>query len=193
MPDPAPDASRRVFVFGVYLIILNISLIYILAKIWPPTIPPPAAGDVALFGLSFRIYPETRNLLIAILSGALGSYIHLATSFSDYVGSRRFISSWTWWYVLRPFIGAALAVIVYFTLRAGLVGTGSDGVNPYGVAAVAGLTGMFSKQATYKLREVFENFFRTQEKDKRSDPLDSPSGAGSIAPPAAPPAAGSRP
>jgi hypothetical protein len=34
--------------------------------------------------------------------------------------------------------------------------------NPYGTAAVAGLVGIFSKQATDKLEEVFTNLFRTE-------------------------------
>jgi hypothetical protein len=106
------------------------------------------------------------------LSGALGSYIHLATSFADYLGNRQFVKSWEWWYVLRPFIGSALAVIVYFAARGGLIagGSGADNLSPYGVSALAGLTGMFSKQATDKLREVFENLFKS-EKPPRADPL----------------------
>ena len=45
--------------------------------------------------------------------GALGSYIHAGTFFVSYVGNRNFVASWTWWYVLRPFIGLALAVIFF--------------------------------------------------------------------------------
>jgi hypothetical protein len=50
-------------------------------------------------------------------------------------------------------------------------------VNPYGVAALSGLAGLFSKQATDKLREVFETLFRVargagdaQRKDDLGDP-----------------------
>ena len=76
---------------------------------------------------------------------------------------------------MRPFIGSALAVIVYFVLRGGLIAgeAGAGNVSPYGVAAMAALAGMFSKQATDKLREVFENLFKTtQTPDQhRSDKL----------------------
>jgi len=34
-------------------------------------------------------------------------------------------------------------------------------LNPFGAVAICGLSGMFSKQATEKLREVFEDFFKT--------------------------------
>jgi hypothetical protein len=48
-------------------------------------------------------------------------------------------------------------------VRGGLLAAqaSADAVNPYGVAALAGLVGMFSKQATDKLREVFDTLFRT--------------------------------
>jgi hypothetical protein len=43
------------------------------------------------------------------------------------------------------------------------------GLSPYGVAAMSALTGLFSKQATEQLREVFETLFRTQQKVERKD------------------------
>jgi len=41
------------------------------------------------------------------------------------------------------------------------------------MAAMAGLTGMFSKQTVDKLKEIFENLFATKEAEKREDKLDS--------------------
>lgn len=56
----------------------------------------------------------------------------------------------------------ALAVIFYLVLRGGLLSAGASAsdISPYGFAAVAGLVGMFSKQATDKLEEVFSNLFQ---------------------------------
>jgi hypothetical protein len=68
----------------------------------------------------------------------------------------------------------ALALIVYFMLRGGLI-TGSSGagnLSPYGVAAIAGLAGMFSKQATDKLKEVCEFLFQVQHPPERADQLE---------------------
>lgn len=64
---------------------------------------------------------------------------------------------------LRPFIGSALALLVYFAARGGLISgnAGAKDLSPYGIGALAALAGMFSKQATDKLREVFENLFKT--------------------------------
>ena len=168
--------QKRVLGFGIYLIVLNLVLVYILMKIWPGKIPldsTTAEKVDLLWGgvLVFPLMPETRYLLIVAVTGALGSYIHLATSFADFMGHRRLVWSWTWWYILRPFIAMALAVILYFVVRGGLITGDSGSVNPYGVAAIAGMAGMFSKQATDKLREVFENLFRTENPPDRSDKM----------------------
>jgi hypothetical protein len=118
------------------------------------------------------IWPEVRLLILVAVAGALGSFIHLATSYANYLGNRQLVSSWKWWYILRPFIGSALAAIIYFAARGGLLSgvAGAGDLSPYGITALAGLTGMFSKQATDKLREVFENLFKT-EPPPRADPL----------------------
>jgi hypothetical protein len=109
----------------------------------------------------------------------MGAYIHAATSFAEFMGVRSFARSWFWWYLLRIPIGAALALITYFALRGGLLAANgsSDAVNPYGVAALSALAGLFSKQAADKLSEVFDTLFRTSEgygDDRRTDPLGPP-------------------
>jgi hypothetical protein len=174
--QPTIMPKRRVFGFGVYLIVLNLALLYVLVKIWPGTLPPKADDQVALLGgsrLTLPMPPEIRYLLIVIVAGALGSYIHLATSFADYVGNRRLVGSWGWWYILRPFIGMALAVVFYFVIRGGLVTVngGAENLSPYGIAALAGMVGMFSRQAADKLKEVFENLFRPENPPERADKL----------------------
>jgi hypothetical protein len=120
---------------------------------------------------------DTQLILLVMIAGAMGSFVHIATSFSDYVGNDRLSLSWLWWYLLRPFIGMTLAAIFYVAIRGGFLGTGdqSGDINPYGVAALAGLVGMFSKQATDKLNEVFDTLFKTDKGDaKRKNSLDNP-------------------
>ena len=174
LPRPMPRALQ--IAFGSYFILLSVTLIYILFKIWPPEIPL-KDGDqlVHLFWdrESWYLTAEKRYLAIVVVAGALGSYIHAATSFSDFVGNRRLFESWSWWYLLRPFIGMALALMTYFAVRGGLVAssTAADALSPYGIATIAGLAGMFSKQASDKLREVFENLFKTDKPPERSDKL----------------------
>ena len=161
------------------------------ASVYGSERPPP----FWLFGRKFQPTLEVRLLLLVMLAGAIGSYIHASSSFVDYLGNRTLISSWVWWYLLRPFIGMMLALLFYFVFRGGFitagVNPGGEGaasyINPFGIAALGGLVGMFSKIATDKLNEVFLTLFTPkagQGDAKRGDKLSGAAGSGlsSIAP-----------
>jgi hypothetical protein len=178
MADRIDGHFVTVAVIGIYHVVLSILLLYLLFQIWPEQVTENARWDpnVRIFGCPFTLGDDGRLILIVLCAGALGSYVHAATSFASYVGNRRLVLSWAWWYALRPFIGMTLALIFYFVVRGGLLSTGAEAGNMsvFGVAAVAGLVGMFSKQGTDKLRELFDNLFRTargQGDDARADKL----------------------
>jgi hypothetical protein len=168
---PMPKGMQ--IALGAYVIAMFVAILYLMIKVWPLSTPGP---DIVYFPWGqVQLPAEIRLMLIAVLAGALGAYVHLATSFADYSGNQRLMMSWGWWYLLRPFIGMALAEVVYLSLRGGLLSaTGNNATNaisPYGVAAITALTGLFSRQATDKLQETFETLFRTQQKVERKDAL----------------------
>jgi hypothetical protein len=135
------------------------------------TLPVPP-GKLYICGVTLDITPEARLLLIVLLAGALGSYIHALQSLVDFSGNATLKASWTWWYIARPFLGMALALIFYAALRGGLLaGTPADikYVNPYGSFTIAALAGMFTDQATQKLADIFDVLFKSD--DKRKDKL----------------------
>jgi hypothetical protein len=104
---------------------------------------------------------EGSLLLIAIYSGLMGSFIACSLSLVAYVGNRRFRVRWAMWYVLRPWIGAALSGGVYLLISAGLVSSAGHS-DASGIAAISLLTGWFSKEATEKVREMFRTFLGVQ-------------------------------
>jgi len=160
--DDSLMSNFGILIFGVYTILLAVAIIAGLVVIWP---------DEKQMLMQGILGPDTRFMLVVALSGALGSYVHMATSFAEFVGNRMLMRSWLWWYILRPFIGLSWSVLVYFVLR-GVMFSGTSSmasVNPFGIAAVAGLIGMFSKQATDKVREIFDAFFRTERAVGRAD------------------------
>jgi hypothetical protein len=118
---------------------------------------------------------EVDLLLLAMVFGALGSLVHAAKSFASFAGNRALVASWTWWYALQPFVGMALALVFYVIVRGGLFVSGSSAsaVSPFGIAGVSGLVGMFSKQATDKLNELFCVMFPTSADAARKDKLQS--------------------
>jgi hypothetical protein len=191
---------------GLFLITVGAVLVYCLIVLWPAVTEATTSNGTAstsssaadtsdklssaadtstklkpisLFGVSYSPEADVALLLLVAVLSALGSYVHAATSFVDFAGNRRLVVSWIWWYPFRLFVGVALAEIFYFAIRAGFFGTDTptEFVNPYGLAAVAGLVGLFSKQATDKLREVFETLFRTAPgygDETRDDSLANP-------------------
>jgi nitrogen fixation protein len=111
---------------------------------------------------------EIHLLFLVIISAAIGSSVQAAKSFAAFTGTRQFNPDWNWWYFLRLPTGIGLALLLYFVVRGGFM-TGSladqsvagSVVNPFGVAALSALAGMFSRQVSDKLQELFENLFRT--------------------------------
>jgi len=120
--------------------------------------------------LGMRIEPQSNDqgiLILALLAGILGSFMHAAQSLAIYVGNRDLRTSWVLLYALRPWIGGVLGLLFYFVLRAGLIpaaaASSTDAVSPYGVVAFGALAGWFSKRVTDKLAEMVDMLFRTQK------------------------------
>ncbi len=171
------------FFTGIALLVVGVALFATLIELWPVVDRGEASVSqeiraTLLLGLykgAFQL--STALILLSIVAGALGAYIHAATSFVSFVGNRTFKTSWLWWYGLRLPIGSALAVVLYFTFRGGLLPgyDATDEISPYGVAALSAFAGLFSKQATDKLKEIFDVMFRTpsdEGDDARADKLD---------------------
>lgn len=143
----------------------------------PPTASNDAAAGTAtprlcsIWSITDNFGIEARLLTIVLISGALGSAIFSARAFATFHGLKRYDPDWNWWYVMRLPIGMGLALFLYLVIRGGLftasVGN-SDQVlqtaNPFGFAALAALAGMFAKEASDKLEEVFQSVFSTSDK-----------------------------
>ena len=194
---PLRHASPRLaLAVGLYLVVVVCLSIYTLIAIFPevnmrPLTPAQASATNAghkwealvslefnplkVFGLEVmkQLEPAQGLLFMAFLAGILGSFMHAGQSFAKYVGNEQLTSSWACWYILRPPVGGVLGLLFYFVLRAGLLSASVDAVSPYGVVAFGALAGWFSKQATDKLAEVFENLFRTEKTGETRDKLSA--------------------
>ena len=166
---------------GLLLLSLGAVLLYLLLTLWPAVEAAKDSrdGSVTWFWQHLDLSADATLLLLVIVVSAVGSYVHVTVSFSDFAGNRQLVSSWVWWYILRVVVGSSLASLFYFAIRGGFFSNTSDSaqVNVYGIAALSGLVGLFSKQATDKLREIFDTAFRTQDgygDDARSDSIADP-------------------
>ncbi len=112
----------------------------------------------------------TGLLILIAAMGALGGLIHGISSFTTFVGNRELVSSWIWWYVFKPVVGALVAVVVYLVFRANL-GSGDFALSSADclkTAAFASLIGLFAEPATIKLKDIFDTLF-TPRADPRGD------------------------
>jgi hypothetical protein len=138
---------------------------YSLWRFWPA--PPPATGSApptaafSYFGWHLSLSQSQQFFLVVAFAGAMGAMLHGLRSLSTYIGEQYLFRSWIAYYVLLPIVGGLLATVVYLVLRAGLLPgeASSSQPDPYGVAAIGALVGMFSAQAAEKLKAVFETLF----------------------------------
>ncbi|WP_236175814.1 hypothetical protein [Pseudomonas pseudonitroreducens] len=178
--------ALQISLMGAGLMLLALLLAVSLVSLWPQSYPKfPPAGAVGDPGVQCLLGwcpgADARLLVMVMVAGALGSFVHVAKSFGDFVGNDRFMASWIWWYLLKPCIGMALALMLYLIVRALLlmVNAASDAasVNLYGLMAMATLVGMASKQGTDKFAEVLDRLFRTRQARgdaRRKDQLENP-------------------
>jgi hypothetical protein len=241
------NAKDRAWIITLTILfgIMAILLFYTIICIWPSGYVS-SKDPFKLFGSVYTITAEHRFLLLMILGGALGANVHLIISFTAFVGNRTFVTTWIPWYLLRPLIGAGMAMFFYMLLRGGILtysppvapelpennqvteavsapavtegevsasavpeestvqeATSPDSttkdsataavdstaaipaaekseaneqrdsvpLNPYGMMAIACLVGLFSKEASEKLEEVFKTLFNVKEKAQYKDPL----------------------
>ncbi|MCX6094969.1 MAG: hypothetical protein NTY63_09155 [Candidatus Bipolaricaulota bacterium] len=98
-------------------------------------------------------------------AAALGATIHVFTSISDFAGRNKLRTQWLWWYILRPFIAAALGLLIYFAARAFWISEIAKPVHLYTVLVLvlALLSGTFSKQTVRWLSKLYDAIFNKVE------------------------------
>jgi hypothetical protein len=173
----APMSARQELAIGGVLLTVPLLLFTQLIALWPSTIaattrPRDMPTMVWLFGVArTELSSDGALLLLVAMVGALAACAASSFRFAMHAGSDELSRRWLWSYVLRPVQGAMLATIVYFVLRAGLLG--GDGTQPlsaYGLAAVAGLVGLFTRQGFQKLQRVFNELWGVQDPDANLAP-----------------------
>lgn len=167
-PAPVPRRITSACAAAVVAtaVVLSALCLYGLWCFWPTSADPrPPSEQVAFLGVDLDLRAEVLMFVVVALAGALGGLIHVLRSVSEYIGNRRLVRSWLPYYTLLPLVGAALATVLYVVLRGGLFSGASTTaeVNSYGFAALAALAGLFSRQATEKLRKVFDVIFTEVE------------------------------
>jgi hypothetical protein len=132
-----------------------------------------SAKGPAYYPVKKLVHINTIILILVAAGGFTGNMIHIATSFTTFVGAGRFKSSWLLWYCVKPFTAAALAIAVYFIFRGGYLNASGDtvSINLFGAMTVAFLTGISTEKATEKLGELVGTLFGPKNAPPLPDPL----------------------
>ena len=102
-------------------------------------------------------------IIVSLAGGALGGAMHAIASLTAHLAAGDFDRRWTMWYLTNPVVGASLAVAFLFVLQAGLGGQAAPtGGGLYGIAAIATLSGLFSRHALNKLKDIFDVAFASK-------------------------------
>jgi hypothetical protein len=182
-------SAWAIWVIVTLAVVATLLCLYGLWALWPADTPT-VSVDVVLFTHHFTVTAEQQLLALVALAGALGGFVHLLRSLGRYVGNRQLLWSWVAHYALIPVTAAAAATIFYIVARAGLfanqppqqqsgnaaasTSTAVAAVNPFGLAAVAALVGLFTEEAMQMLKRVACNVFAPPERaeDKLAVPDD---------------------
>jgi len=159
-----PSPVSLTWAIGIYYFLLFVVFTYFVFVLWPGMTWD---SELNLFGglVRGKIMPETRMLLLVMAIGALGGCIHAAREFSWYVGNRQFRVSWVPWYLLLPLNSMAMALVLYFVIRSGIMSASASlqHINVFGIAALSALMGLFSTHGAKKVEEIFRSLLKQQK------------------------------
>jgi hypothetical protein len=168
----SPAGAAPCGAVGAALVASTLLAMAQLLALWPAVVAasqpkPDELSTPLLFGIAHTTFdPDVTLITMVMLVGALGSLVGGSRRFLAGAGDDDLTRRDEWSYLVRTSQGAALALIVYFTLRGGYLGQDqSAGVNPYGVAALSALVGLFSRHAVSKLTDVFDTLFGKPKED----------------------------
>ena len=164
---------RRARWLSIYTLVLFTSAILSLLSIWPGTTKELAMNDTSsrtisyLFLIHYVVGPEYILVATMVLAGFLGACVYSLYAIILHLSPEQndFDKAWTGWYILRPMLGAGLALIAYVLLRGGLLSIGSNvsNLNFLGFTGFSFMVGLFTEQTMHKLNDLADAWFATDQ------------------------------
>jgi hypothetical protein len=112
-------------------------------------------------------------LFLAVLAaGIIGGCVYSLREHTRDIAQNRYRNETWQWNLARPFIGGALAILMFFVVRAGFIQDGNNSaLKPEGFIAIAAMVGLFTDQAWAKLKQVAESIFAKPENNDDGAPV----------------------
>jgi Na+-driven multidrug efflux pump len=154
---------------GIYTLILFILAMLSMLSVWPGTTRELAMNMTTtrtitfMFLLPARVGPELLLAVTTVLAGFIGACVYSLYAIILHLSppKKDFDKNWTGWYVLRPIVGAGLALIVYVLIRGGLLSVGSNvsNLNFLGFTGFSFIVGLFTEPTMHKLNDLADTMF----------------------------------
>ena len=165
-PNPDPWSAP---VVALYLLAIGIPALLAAISQWTDVraltdhdpLTTVAQNPNILLGLDWQVGGEELLLIFVASIGVFFACLAGLRTAAAYVGNDNFQSQWWLWYLIRPIVGAGVAIAAYWTLRAGFLGEGSElqDLNTFGIAVIAAIAGLFARNLIEKLRDIADALF----------------------------------
>lgn len=158
---------------GLWLFALGAASL--LAAVWAWALADRSLVDdeaVRWIGPDFTATAATSVLVLAVVGGVVGSFVHAASLFATRVGRQTFEVSYVWWYLLRPLESALVALVSVAAVRSGLLALGAsetDSTSTVLAFLTGGLAGLFTDRVMQRLRGLL-GATRTDKKASEQPP-----------------------
>ena len=180
-----PHTNQQMRTGTVWFVVAYLMFAFLVAgwtlwTLWTAEPPEPSVANAAADSIAITLNwtppgasqarplsAEARLILLVFLLGGLGGAIASFNSLANYRGEGALTKSWFLHYLVSPWLGAGVAIIMYLVLRAGFFPGSNDQLEgsaiPWGIVAIAGLTGLFYDKSLLKLQQVFATVFNPQD------------------------------
>lgn len=176
--SPIIRSSTLAVLITISILLTNVFLVAILL-LWP-------TSQTYCCGFE-KLDPDTRILLVVALAGGIGSTVRLlrvipqdyrkyfdkSLGLLDDEDAPGNMERGTLFYLLRPFLGPPVAIMIYFLLRGGFLAGSESGatvdINPFGICGIAGLAGLFADSSVDKLKQIFDFFLGIPTEGKKPE------------------------
>lgn len=167
---------------GMWLFALGSASLF--AAVWAWALADRSLVDdeaVRWIGPDFTATAATGILVLAVVGGVVGSFVHAASLFATRVGRQTFEVSYVWWYILRPLESALVALVFVAAVRSGLLALGASQTESTSTTLAflaGGLAGLFTDRVMQRLRGLL-GATRTDKKASEQPPPGTYAGSSS--------------
>jgi len=157
-----------IIIISILLLVLSVAVVVALVQLWPLSSSSTSVHGTHYVVMWIHVNLELESNYFLIVVWRRTWWCHPFTALDCVLRGRKKVAM-----VLDPLLRMpthrrkSYGDDLYLVLRGGLISSqaSSQALSPYGMAAIAGLVGLFSDQAASMLKKIFSNLFTSANSD----------------------------